>query len=42
MSSPSGLALIILLDINIFPDAPLATSIGLEIEFDIVFPKILL
>jgi hypothetical protein len=42
MSSPSGIALIILLDVNVLPDAPVTTSIAFDIEFDIVFPKIFL
>jgi len=40
--SPSRVELDILLEVNVLPDAPLATSIALVKEFDIVFPKILL
>jgi hypothetical protein len=39
ISSPSGVAPIILLDVNVLPDAPVATSIAFDIECDIVFAK---
>ena len=39
--SPCGVELTILLDVNVLPEA-LATRIALVIEFDMVFPKILL
>jgi hypothetical protein len=40
--NPCGVELTILLDVNVLPEAPLATRIALVIEFDTVFPKILL
>jgi len=42
ISRPSCVALIILLEENVLAEAPLARSIAFDIEFDIVFPKILL
>jgi len=38
--SPSGVALIILLEVNVLPDPPCASSIALFIECDIVLAKI--
>ena len=40
--SPCGVELTILLEENVLPDEPLATSKALVIECDIVFAKILL
>jgi len=42
ISSPSGVAPNILLEENVLPDAPLATSIAFDTEFDIVFANFLL
>ena len=38
----AGVTLVILLEVNVFPEAPVAKSIAFDIEFDIVFAKILL